>query len=173
MPDGTPKLYNSFFYGILMHPKILTKVVGNDGAHLRYCPAVLLEHTRHKVKGYDFPGVIPYSASQTLFDRELSQEEKSVRGILVAGLTEKDIELLDRFEGSYYTRVPIAVHPLGDLDPLSEDPSIPSNPPPLPDISQLPPTIQAETYIFASINVLEPALWSFEDFVAKNAWKWY
>lgn len=59
-----------FFYGTLMHPKILKRVIRNDGAHLQSCSALLLvsrliqadtlftpcnclviqEFTRHKVK---------------------------------------------------------------------------------------------------------------------------
>lgn len=33
---------SAFFYGTLMHPKILKRVIGNDGSHLQICPAVLL-----------------------------------------------------------------------------------------------------------------------------------
>ena len=35
------KTVNAFFYGTLMHPKILTRVIGNDGTHLEICPAIL------------------------------------------------------------------------------------------------------------------------------------
>lgn len=38
----------AFFYGTLMHPKILKAVIQNDGAHLKVCPAVLL------VSNYDY-----------------------------------------------------------------------------------------------------------------------
>jgi hypothetical protein len=31
----------AFFYGILMHPKILKRVLNNDASHLRICPAIL------------------------------------------------------------------------------------------------------------------------------------
>lgn len=31
-----------FFYGTLMHPKILKRVIRNDGAHLQLCSALLL-----------------------------------------------------------------------------------------------------------------------------------
>lgn len=57
---------HAFFYGTLMHPKILERVIRNDGSHLEICPAALMvrpylrlenwllihdqEHTRHKVK---------------------------------------------------------------------------------------------------------------------------
>ena len=33
---------SAFFYGILLHPKILKRVIGNDGSYLEICPAVLL-----------------------------------------------------------------------------------------------------------------------------------
>lgn len=34
--------FPAFFYGTLLHPKILKRVIGNDGSHLEICPAVLL-----------------------------------------------------------------------------------------------------------------------------------
>jgi hypothetical protein len=34
--------FSAFFYGTLLHPKILKRVIGNDGSHLEICPAVLL-----------------------------------------------------------------------------------------------------------------------------------
>jgi hypothetical protein len=37
--------YTAFFYGTLMHPKILKRVIKNEGAHLEICPAVLLVRT--------------------------------------------------------------------------------------------------------------------------------
>lgn len=36
---------SAFFYGTLLHPKVLKRVIGNDGSHLKICPAVLLVHT--------------------------------------------------------------------------------------------------------------------------------
>lgn len=38
-PDG---LYCAFFYGTLMHPDILKRVIGNDGTHLKICSGILL-----------------------------------------------------------------------------------------------------------------------------------
>jgi len=34
--------FSAFFYGTLLHPNILKRVIGNDGSHLQICPAVLL-----------------------------------------------------------------------------------------------------------------------------------
>ena len=33
---------SAFFYGILMHPKILKRVLHNDASHLQICPAILM-----------------------------------------------------------------------------------------------------------------------------------
>jgi hypothetical protein len=32
---------SAFFYGTLMHPKILKRVLHNDASHLKICPAIL------------------------------------------------------------------------------------------------------------------------------------
>lgn len=32
----------AFFYGTLMHPKILRRVIGHEGDRLEICPAVLM-----------------------------------------------------------------------------------------------------------------------------------
>jgi hypothetical protein len=32
---------SAFFYGALMHPKILKRVLHNDASHLKICPSVL------------------------------------------------------------------------------------------------------------------------------------
>ena len=34
--------YSAFFYGTLMHPSILRRVIGHEGADLLICPAILL-----------------------------------------------------------------------------------------------------------------------------------
>lgn len=34
--------YSAFFYGTLLHPYVLKRVIHNDGSHLSFCPAVLL-----------------------------------------------------------------------------------------------------------------------------------
>lgn len=47
----------------------------------------------------DYPGIVPILRSEGLFERELTREEKSVRGMLVTGLTDADMFLLDIFEG--------------------------------------------------------------------------
>ena len=57
----------------------------------------------------DYPGVVPYSTSRQLFlgppnGHEPTPEERTVRGTLVKGLNQKDIDLLDIFEGDVRTQ---------------------------------------------------------------------
>ncbi|KAF7327722.1 Phosphoric monoester hydrolase [Mycena kentingensis (nom. inval.)] len=165
---------SAFFYGTLMHPRILCRVIGNDGSHLKICPAVLLEHTRHKVLYADYPGVIPYSKGRAFFDLDLERDARCVRGTLVTGLTEEDTSYLDTFEGDEYLRRKVPVHPLEDLRPLA-DYTIPVGVPVtlLPSESDLGEAVEAETYIYGEPNGLLRDIWDFDEFVAQNAWKWY
>ncbi|KAJ7035091.1 hypothetical protein C8F04DRAFT_1100070 [Mycena alexandri] len=164
---------SAFFYGTLMHPKILKRVIGNDGSHLHICPAVLLKFTRHKVKFADYPGIIPYSEGQALFDSEPDRDACSVRGTMVTGLTKSDIALLDIFEGSEYTRDKVPVYPLSDLVNLADYTMSTATPAPLPPDEELPEPVRVETYVYGDISGLMRDIWSFDDFVEKNAWKWY
>ncbi|KAJ3783036.1 hypothetical protein GGU10DRAFT_317492 [Lentinula aff. detonsa] len=110
--------FSSFFYGTLMHPKILKRVIGNDASHLQIAPAVLFV----SLIGFDlcqyadYPGVVPYHEGQRLFTRELTHEERCVRGTLVTGLTSQDMACLDYFEGDvsdyYPMTADITVYPL-------------------------------------------------------------
>ena len=91
-----------------------------------------------------------------------------------------------------YTREDVLVHPLGRLTPLSSTPIPPASilgsdavsstmdsyvsplkAPELPPLDTLSPPLAAQTYIFAGpLRGLSPELWSYEDFVRENAWKW-
>jgi len=37
----TDTMASAFFYGTLMHPKILKRILDNDANHLQICPAIL------------------------------------------------------------------------------------------------------------------------------------
>ena len=71
------------------------------------------------------------------------------------------------------------VHPLGPFAPVPADAAtseavlIPADLPPLPAASELAQTIPAQTYVWCQyISDLEKELWSFDEFIRKNAWKW-
>jgi len=50
---------------------------------------------------------------------------------------------------------------------------VPSHSPPLPTPLDRSLAIEAETYVYIEADDLESELWSFEDFVENNAWRWY
>ena len=50
---------------------------------------------------------------------------------------------------------------------------MPLTAPELSPLDSLPPPLSAQTYIYAGpLKGLSPELWSYEDFVRENAWKW-
>ncbi|KAG2149077.1 uncharacterized protein EDB93DRAFT_1143515 [Suillus bovinus] len=167
---------SAFFYGTLMHPEILKRVIGNDGSQLQMCPALLPDYTRHQVKNEDYPGILPYSQSRVMFDHDLNPDEKSVRGSLVTGLSDEDVKLLDVFEGDQYTRELVPVYPLGplvnirDIPPIEVKSLVPTTPPP---ILELADPVEVNTYVWCfPSSELRAQLWTFEEFVKLNAWKW-
>ncbi|KAJ7285016.1 hypothetical protein C8J57DRAFT_1290157 [Mycena rebaudengoi] len=150
---------SGFFYGTLMHPKILKCVIGNDGTHLQICPAVLLYA--------DYPGIIPYSAGRVLFEADLDREACSVRGTMVTGLTASDMQLLDVFEGSEYTRDAVHVHPLAPLVDLARYEITPATTAaPLPPDAALADPVAVDTYVYRDMANLMRDIWDFDDFAA-------
>ncbi|EPS93525.1 hypothetical protein FOMPIDRAFT_1136034 [Fomitopsis schrenkii] len=169
--------YTAFFYGTLLHPAILRRVIGHEGQKLEICPALLLDYTRHQIKHADYPAVLPYSRSRELYEHDLSPEGRVVRGTLVTGLEEADIELLDIFEGNEYIRENISAYPLAAFVPLSspESPSaVPlGTPPPLPPLDSLTAPIPAQTYVWSQpISRLSSNIWEYTDFMRDSAHKW-
>lgn len=158
-----------------MHPKILQRVIGNDGSHLRICPAVIKDFTRHQIIGADYPAIVPYSLSRSLFDHDLDEDKRSVRGSLISGLTDEDVRLLDVFEGDEYTREAVVAHPLGPLISLSPANTMGPFVPTTVALQGLEPerSMEVQTYVWCKpISELRPDPWTFEDFVRQNAWKW-
>lgn len=113
-----------------MAPQILHRVIHGrpdpepwQKAHLTFQPAILHGYRRYRVRGADYPGIIPVSSSaqtkeqwqEREREREQTQQptrEPSVLGALVSGLTDGDIHRLDIFEGTEYQRHPIKVRTL-------------------------------------------------------------
>ncbi|TVY52003.1 Protein AIG2 B [Lachnellula cervina] len=99
-----------------MVPKVLYRVCYNDEnadqdpvkklltSQLTIRPAILRDFCRHRVRGVDYPGIIP-------------QGRHTVQGTFVTGLSDADIFHLDMFEGSEYTRMGVKVElPDGQRD---------------------------------------------------------
>ena len=60
---------------------------------------------------------------------------------------------------------------LSDASTIKAESLVPAVPPSLPASFELAP-VEAETYVYVSLSDLKADLWSFEDFVKNNAWKW-
>ena len=118
--------HSAFFYGTLMAPPVLHRVIWgpsstissstaptptpNPPPHaspLLIRPAVLPGYRRHRVRGADYPAIVPCSddgKSEGDGKSETSDHAAAVRGTLVQGLTDGDIWRLDIFEGGEYKR---------------------------------------------------------------------
>ena len=77
-----------FTYGSLMCADIMTRVCGHA---TDACNAVLAGHSRHPVRGEDYPAIVP-------------DEGGRVVGRLYAGIGASAWERLDSFEGHQYER---------------------------------------------------------------------
>jgi gamma-glutamylcyclotransferase (GGCT)/AIG2-like uncharacterized protein YtfP len=182
MTSSTRQTYTAFFYGTLMAPSVLKRVTCHDPASaalpLTTRPALLLKHRRHKVRGADYPAVVPVAAS------EGESEGPSVRGTVVQGLTQEDIWRLDTFEGDEYARRRITVKVLPEEDgekvpdPETARSSVMKGDSgsthhitgsSLDAAEELP----AETYIWiAGEHRLEDEEWDFDEFVREKMWRW-
>ncbi|CAE6518061.1 unnamed protein product [Rhizoctonia solani] len=171
--NGRDETVSAFFYGTLMHPAVLKRVIGNDASHLQAAPAVLMSFTRHHVRSCDYPAIVPYNVGAVLLKRELDRDEKCVRGVIVSGLRPEDVACLDIFEGDEYNRVGVEAHPIVPLAPISSalTQTLLSASSGLP--TELPPALKVETYVWAAgTSRLEPVIWEYDTFVKEKLWKW-
>ncbi|KAF2742076.1 hypothetical protein M011DRAFT_482039 [Sporormia fimetaria CBS 119925] len=139
--------HTAFFYGTLMAPAVLNRVVSRAIPPQTICSALLPQHQRHRVRDADYPAVLPSSSSSA-----------SVRGTVVTGLTDSDIWRLDIFEGDEYERRRVRVRVLAADDMGVEGEG---------------EEVDAETYIWvAGEERLEKREWDFEGFVRDKMVRW-
>ncbi|KAG8879897.1 hypothetical protein FRB97_001315 [Tulasnella sp. 331] len=166
---------SAFFYGTLMHPSILRRVIANDGNHLKICSAILFSHVRLHVQHCDYPAVVSYDVGQKVMgEKAISDDEKTVRGVVVRGLTAQDIALLDVFEGDEYRRESISAVSISPWSSLNDAKTndVLSKSLALPDPTST-PKISALVYIWeASIERLAPQIWSYDVFVREKIGRW-
>ncbi|KAL9054114.1 MAG: hypothetical protein Q9162_004371 [Coniocarpon cinnabarinum] len=170
---------SAFFYGTLMSPQVLTRVTSRPPSAFKTRAALLRDHRRHRVKGADFPAVVPARGSD-------------VRGTYVEGLNSNDIWRLDLFEGPMYERRNVKIQLFktkeGSNSATNASTSA-ENAPKLPPGTQShagkPVTtapgeddfesgeVETTTYIWTDpIELLEPAEWDFAEFVREKLWRW-
>lgn len=82
-----------FAYGTLMCPDIMAEV---SGLHRPFTSASLCGYRRLRVKGEDYPALLPDAAG-------------IVPGVIYRDIPETAWALLDRFEGEMYARVQVKV----------------------------------------------------------------
>ena len=85
--------------------------------------------------------------------------------------------MVDRNSQKEYQRRRIEVYPLERFRDISahavNEDTLQNHFPPLPSPTELQRSTEAETYVYCDVRNLEVQLWSYEDFVKQNAWKWY
>lgn len=147
MSDDT---HTAFFYGTLMAPAVLHRVIHGTTTPapwqrdlLATRPALLHHYRRHKVAGADYPAIRRVPSA-------------SVRGSLVTGLNAQDMRRLDIFEGEQYVRVSV------EVEVLAEEGG-----------GETREVVQAETYVWGDGGRgLESREWDFEEFRKEKMWAW-
>ncbi|KAA8573963.1 hypothetical protein EYC84_005505 [Monilinia fructicola] len=155
-----PETYNAFFYGTLMAPEVLHRVIYGSSRHLpsaslTITPALLPDYCRHRVRSVDYPGII-------------FEPGHTVRGTYVTGLTPQNMQCLDWFEGSQYERKVVTVKILAPKDEelVHGSSSI------MAEAVETGVEKQAQTYVFIDLNFLEKGEWDFELFRAEKLKNW-
>ncbi|USP72894.1 hypothetical protein yc1106_00168 [Curvularia clavata] len=171
--------HTAFFYGTLMAPQVLHRVIWGSQtpptpAHaslLHIRPAILHAHRRHKVKSADYPAVLPVSSQD-----DNVKQRSTVRGTLVQGLTDGDLWRLDVFEGSEYSRQKVKVRVLLPKEKEGQDGEVKEG---MGDLTQKEEDnvegeeVEAETYIWiAGAHRLEAEEWDFAEFVREKMKRW-
>ncbi|MCJ1335895.1 hypothetical protein MMC09_001169 [Bachmanniomyces sp. S44760] len=142
--------HSAFFYGTLMAPSVLHRVIHGtpkpepwQTALLNIEPAMLPFFCRHKVRYCDYPAIVP-------------DKEASVRGTYVQGLTEGDLWRLDIFEGDEYERRKVKIKWIDRKGEGEEEVEV-----------------EVETYVWiAGEHRLEKGEWDFEEFTREKIGRW-
>ena len=90
-----------FVYGTLRHDPVLERLLGRRPPAR---PAVLPEHRVARLVDRPYPGLVPTPGTVAI-------------GELI-DVDERELGVLDRFEGAAYDRVGVEVHPTDDVGPV-------------------------------------------------------
>ncbi|APA05661.1 hypothetical protein SS1G_02011 [Sclerotinia sclerotiorum 1980 UF-70] len=154
-----PETYNAFFYGTLMAPEVLYRVIYGSSKHssisLTITPALLPDYCRHRVRFADYPAII-------------HEPGHTVRGTYVTGLTPSNMRNLDHFEGSQYERKVVTVKVLTPKD--KEHVQGPSAI--LGEAVETGEEKEAQTYVFTDLDELEKGEWDFAFFRQEKLKNW-
>ena len=95
-----------FFYGTLLDSDVMALVIGRRLPPSAFVPAILPRHSRRRAKGMTYPVVIPDPADR-------------VQGVVVGGLSSRDVARLAAYEGPGYRVASLKVRVAGDLVTVS------------------------------------------------------
>jgi hypothetical protein len=85
-----------FFYGTLLDSDVMALVLGRRLPPTAFAPAILPGHARRRAKGSSYPTLKRDPAAQ-------------VAGVVVGGLSARDVAQLSAFEGPKYRIAPLRV----------------------------------------------------------------
>lgn len=132
-----PEVFFSVCYGNKQPPKVIQDL------HT-FTPAILEGYCRHRVQGADYPGVI-------------AEKGHTVLGIYATGLTDANVQKLDTFEGSEYTKKTVQVKLVKkDGDKTSEGGE----------------RKETSVYVFNTPAYLDKVEWDFEEFRKEKMQFW-
>lgn len=137
-----PQIFYSVCYDVTEPPK---SVQDRHTFH----PAVLHGHCRKRISGADYPGMV-------------ADPERSVRGTVVTGLSDDNIQRLDYFEGIEYERRQVKPKVLTKVGNAKGEGNEEGE------------EIASDTYIFLNHEDLsaEGGEWDFEEFCRDKMQKW-
>lgn len=95
-----------FFYGTLLDHDVMALVIGRRLPPSAFVPAHLRGHARRRAKGVSYPILV----------RDPGGE---VEGVVVGGLTARDVQRLVAYEGPNYRVAPLKVKVAGSLTTVS------------------------------------------------------
>jgi CBS domain-containing protein len=85
-----------FFYGTLLDHDVMALVIGRRLPPAAFVPATLKGHVRRRAKGVSYPILVRKPGGE-------------VEGMVVGGLTRRDVERLSAYEGPRYRIAPLKV----------------------------------------------------------------
>ncbi|GAA6061312.1 hypothetical protein JCM10212_005426 [Sporobolomyces blumeae] len=144
--------HSLFFYGTLCVPAVLARVLDNDASHLSTHDARLDRHSRLHVNGQDYPALVTRAqAEQVRQAKIVDDQDATVQGVVVSGLTDADLAAIDQFEGDEYSRKP--------CNPVTLDGSS--------------PFVDVESYFWTSpLSRLSVETWTLSEFLKVAAHRW-
>ncbi|KAF9881073.1 AIG2-like family protein [Colletotrichum karsti] len=150
--------HTAFFYGTLMEPSVFFTVTQGNGKPVQvikdlytFTPAVLNDHTRHRVNYADYPGMIP-------------EKGGSVLGVYATGLTDANVSKLDFFEGPEYSKKVVTVKVRGE-DGKEEDKQATAY------IYKFPDNLERVEWSFEEFRRDKLHAWTREDYVFEDVFE--